>query len=469
MLRLAYFSPLPPSSSGIADYSHELLPHLARHAEIDLFVDDQHSPPKDLSNLFSVRSLKEFGSARQARNYDAAVYQIGNDPRFHGYIYDTLLKHPGIVVLHEYMLHHLVRGATLGRGDPQAYIREMRYCYGRSGEHLARLQVDIGRELDVWSYPLFERIVDSSLGVIVHSEHARERVLRSRPLARIAKINLHYVPVGSPDCGQDAADCRAVLGLPQDAFIVASFGLITRQKRVGVCIRAFSRLRRLLPSALLLLVGDVSPHYDLQSVLEGGLGEGVIVTRRVSMKAFLRYMAAADLAVNLRYPTAGETSAAVIRLLGMGKPVIVSNVGSFADYPDDCCAKVDVDDTEGDMLYEMMRTLATDEGLRRQMGANARHHIETHHTVEASAQGYIGFIQQVLASPLPTPAAAELPAPGVRADIVSQLLGDLSSELADLGIRETDDEILRELAAAMVDLNLDLPGEPAESGSDRRD
>ena len=101
MLRLAYFSPLPPARSGIADYSHELLPHLARHADIDLFVDDKHSPSKDISKAFSVRACEEFDAEIQAGKYDATVYQIGNDPRFHGYIYDALLKHPGIVVLHE--------------------------------------------------------------------------------------------------------------------------------------------------------------------------------------------------------------------------------------------------------------------------------------------------------------------------------------------------------------------------------
>ena len=30
-LRIAYFSPLPPARSGIADYSRELLPAFARH------------------------------------------------------------------------------------------------------------------------------------------------------------------------------------------------------------------------------------------------------------------------------------------------------------------------------------------------------------------------------------------------------------------------------------------------------
>ena len=38
-MKLAYFSPLLPHRSGISDYSEELLPYLARAAEITLFVD----------------------------------------------------------------------------------------------------------------------------------------------------------------------------------------------------------------------------------------------------------------------------------------------------------------------------------------------------------------------------------------------------------------------------------------------
>ena len=467
MLRLAYFSPLPPAHSGIADYSCELLPYLAQHAHIDLVVDDGCVPTNDLSTQFSILGLEEYCAAARTQPYDAVIYQIGNDPRFHGYVYDTALRHPGIVVLHEYMIHHLIRGVTLARGDPESYVAEMRHAYGRQGERLARRQVDTGRGLDVWSHPLFERIVDASLGVIVHSEYARQRILESRPLARVSKINHHYSAAGLPDGREDATCCRDAVGLPRDAFVVATFGLITRQKRVTVCLRAFSRFRQRFPGALLVLVGDKSPHYDLQSALDGSLGEGVIVTGRVGMKALENYMASTDLAVNLRFPTAGETSGSVIRLLGLGKPVIVSNVGSFAEFPDDCCAKIDLGDAEEDMLYTMMCALAEDETLRRRMGANARSHILTQHTLEGSAQGYIDFIGEVLASPEPGPT---VPAgtSRVKAEApLSGLIEGLSAEMAELGIQESDDRLLREIAVAVVDLGLDLPGRMAESGKHR--
>ena len=109
-------------------------------------------------------------------------------------------------------------------------------------------------------------------------------------------------------------------------------------------------------------------------------------------------MRACDVAVNLRHPTAGETSGTVIRLLGLGKPLIVNETGSFAEIPDDAAAKVPLDDTEEDLLLAYLRALAADEPLRRRMGENARLHMELHHGLAASARGYAGFLRETVAA-----------------------------------------------------------------------
>ena len=450
MMRLAYFSPLPPLRSGIADYSRELLPFLARYAEIELFIDDGYQPIQALAAQYAVHNYRAFASLASRQPFDAVLYHVGNNAQYHESIYHTLLKYPGIVVLHEYVLQHLVQGITLARGKPQAYQQEMRYCYGRTGARLARLMIDTGWSVDAWSYPLFERAVDASLGIIVHNEYTRQRVLASRPLARVAQVNFPFCPDALPD-----ANARMALELPEDAFVVASFGFITPQKRLEVSLRAFARLRQAIPHAVYVLVGEISPHYDVQPILDSELGEGVILTGRVGLDAFLQYMVAADLAVNLRYPTAGETSATLIRLMGLGKPVIVSNVGAFAEFPDDCCAKVDVDEAEEEMLLAVMRALADDRDLRCQMGANAQHYIQAHHTLEGAAQGYTEFIRDVIASPpMPLAAAAPLDWPS-EDDVLAGLIADVAAEMVDLGISEEDRDLMRAMASAIVELNMD--------------
>lgn len=453
-MRLAYFSPLPPQRSGIADYSAELLPHLAEHLDLELFVDEGVRVEEAIRSRFPVHGDRAFPEI--SKRFDAVLYHLGNNADYHARIWRTLVEHPGVVVLHEAMLHHLVRGMTLSRGDSAGYVEEMRYAYGRTGHALARRSLDTGIPLDVWSYPLFERAVDSSTALIVHNDFTRQRVLASRPLARVSLIP-HHLSLGEAET-VDAGGARAALGIPADAFVLASYGFITPAKRLEVSLRAFARLRKERPDALYYLVGEVSPHYDLAGFLTPELSDGVVLVGRTELDEFLRYMVAADVAVNLRYPSAGETSGTLIRLLGMGKPVIVSNLAAFAEIPDGACAKVDLDETEEELLLSYLRQLAADEGLRRSMGENARNLVAPH-TPAASARAYAEVVRQAVEEKLepvrPVPPLAPYPS----GDVLSDLAADLSAEAVDLGVGEMDDDLLRELAAVLVDLDLD--GRPA--------
>jgi glycosyltransferase involved in cell wall biosynthesis len=451
-MRLAYFSPLPPQRSGIADYSAELLPWLAGHLELELFVDEGMRVDPEIRDRFPVHGDRAFPGLWERGRFDAVLYHLGNNPDFHARTWRTLASYPGILVLHEAMVHHLVRGMTLSRGDLEGYVEEMRYAYGRTGQGLARRSLDTGIPLDVWSYPLFERAVDASLSVIVHNEFTRQRVLASRPLARTSLIP-HHVSLGELG-SMDRASARTALKLPADAFVLASYGFITPAKRLEVTLRAFARLKKERPDALYLLVGEVSPHYDLAGLLTPELSDGVVLVGRTELDDFLKYMVAADVAVNLRYPTAGETSGTLIRLLGLGKPVIVSNLGAFSEISDGACAKVDLDETEEDLLFAYLQALAADEGLRRAMGENARRHVAPH-TPEASAQAYADVVRSVVAEkPAPFRAVPPL-APPVAGDVLADLAADVSAEAVDLGVGEGDDDLLRELAAVFVDLDLD--------------
>lgn len=454
-MRVAYFSPLPPMRSGIADYSAELLPHLAAHWDVELFVDDGFRVEESLASRFPVRGHRAFPALWEAGRFDAVVYQVGNNADYHARIYEMLLRFPGIVVLHEPMLHHLVRGMTLARNDTAGYVEAMRYAYGKTGQAMARRSLDTGIPLDVWSYPLFERVVDASLGLIVHNETTAERVRASRPLARIARVP-HHLSVPDPPDADRLAEIRRSLGIPPEAFVVASFGFITPAKRIEVSLRAFARLRRAVPDAVYLLVGEVSPHYDLAGLLKPEVSPGVVVVGRTEIDRFLLYMSAVDVAVNLRYPSAGETSGTLIRLLGLGKPVIVSNTGSFAEIPDDCCAKVDLDETEEELLAAYLLRLAKDADLRQRMGGNARRHMLAHHTLEGSANGYAAFVQEAVSAPRPQPVVPPLAA-YPPSDVFSELVADVAGQVVDLGVGEAEEDLLREIAAILVDLNLDRP------------
>ena len=458
-MRIAWFSPLPPMKSGIADYSAELLPSLAEHCEIELIVDEGSRPDPALAGRFPIHGHKALPGLLARGRFDTVVYQLGNNRDYHGAIYRSLLDHPGVLVLHEYVIHHLVRDLTLYAGDSEGYVREMRYAYGQTGEAMARRCLASGVPLDPWSYPLFERAVDASLGVIVHNDFTRGRVLASRPLTRMAVVP-HHLSLDSrshlPGTSFEAA--RAAVGIAPGDFAVATFGFLTQSKRPGVLLSAFARLRKEVPNARLLIVGEVSPHFDFERVFKPEMREGVTVTGRLELDRFLLYMQACDVAVNLRHPTAGETSGTVIRLLGMGKPLVVNDTGSFAEIPDDCCAKVDLDDTEEDLLLAYLRRLARDEPLRRRMGENARRHMAACHSLAGSARGYADFLRETagLSEMGPQPFRAAPPLLDYPPDdLLSGLVREVTAEMSDLGVEEGDGDLLREAAAALVELDLD--------------
>jgi glycosyltransferase involved in cell wall biosynthesis len=315
---------------------------------------------------------------------------------------------------------------------------------------------------DLWSYPLFERVVDSSAGLVVHNQATRDRVLASRPQARIT-----VVPQLAPPAiaSVDAAGGRRrldALGVPRQALVVASFGHLTRAKRLALTLRAFARLRRRHPDAVYLLVGEVSPAYrELDDLLAGELGQGVVTTGRVDLDALHELMAVCDVALNLRQPTGGETSAACLRLLALGRPVVVTDDGWFGEIPDDACAKVPADRDEEALLLAFLETLATDEALRRRLGRNAKCWALEHHRPDDCAQRYAAAVDRAFTDPMPRPRVVPPLARAAAGDMTTALVGELAAALGDLGLDETDTSIQMALAEVLVELDLDRVGRPS--------
>jgi glycosyltransferase involved in cell wall biosynthesis len=454
-MKVAWFSPLPPAASGIADYSSELIERIKSEVELQLITDNKTSVVAELRDRYEVLSVDAFSRRGGAQAVDLCLYQLGNNPDFHAYMLDALERWPGVVVLHEFMLHHLIQGATLARGDAAGYVDAMRYAYGEIGVVAARRLVEHGLPLDMWAFPLFERVVDVSRGLIVHSEAVRRRVLRSRPSARIIRIPHHLsldaLPAG--ETGPRAAGRRA-LGLPEDAFVVGSFGLVTPQKRLDVVMRAFTRLRRRHPEAVLLVAGEISPYYDASSWLPAASESGVVVTGRLELPHLLQAMAACDVAVNLRHPTGGETSGTLMRLLGIGRPVIVTSAGAFAEIPAGCCAQLPLDSREEDLLVAYLSRLAEDPALREAIGASARDYMHEHHDLRDSARLYVHALQEFARPEMKPfrPAPPLLPVP--EGDLSTQFLGEIGWAMADLGADERDRELLLSLTEAAAELDL---------------
>ncbi len=396
-ISIAHFSPLPPQRSGIARYCAELLPHLAAHMAVDVYVDTLPQVDSALARAFRIHSISEFPSASGPRGQvDICVYHMGNQPAYHERIYTALLHHPGIVVLHEFDLH----GFYLNRTRPDnatAFLREMGYAYGLDGVREARLVVAGRWSVPVGTRPLFNRIVDVSLGVIVHTEYARRMLLAASTRARVAHIPL---AASQPSAVGSLHPPALFEQFPPGTIVLASFGYIAPSKRIESILLALAQVRAEISNFRYVLVGERIPGCDFRRLIDDlGLADMVHVTGFVEDSEFQAYLNSVDIGINLRTgPTGGEMSAAVVRLLACGRPTIVSNVGGFADLPDECVVKIRQDEDEVAQLVAALRHLIVDAQARAAYGEAARRYVQREFAFPVVAQKYATFIRECLES-----------------------------------------------------------------------
>ncbi len=397
-MRLAYFTPLPPSRSGIADYNAELLPYLARGAEITVFVDQMKEMRENQGRLdYAVYNTVHFEEIDRQDPFDLCLYHQGNNP-YHEYIYERAIATPGLLVLHEHCLHHLIAWKTLGREDDDGYWNELFYGYGRRGARIAEMRAGgVGSEYQQFLLPLNRRVVSRSLGIIVHNAYAASQLEGLSQDLPVEVIPHHLSPKAYQLDGWDKRECRRSLGIPEDSFVIASHGFVTQSKRIPTVLAAFKKLLALAPNSIYLIVGEDHWRWSVASLIEEmDLGDRVRITGYTTERDFFRYLKAVDVLVNLRFPTAGETSGTLIRALGVGKPVVVTDFGQFGELPDDVCLKVSPGPDEEKELYARLRALAYRPTLRDDLSRRAISWIRERNEISRSAAHYLSFADRVI-------------------------------------------------------------------------
>jgi glycosyltransferase involved in cell wall biosynthesis len=361
-MKVAYYSPMPPSRSGIADYSALLLPALRERVDVVVAHEGKRAPDADV-----------------------ALYHVGNDPDAHGWIVDALRKRPGVVVLHEYVLHHLISGITIGRGDGRGYLDAMERELGVAGRLLGLGVLDNLLPL-LWEtqperFPLAGTVLDDAQGLIVHSDFVARAARAAGYGGRLWRIPHPSWPMHDVTAADD------VSGDP----LIGCFGFLNMNKRIPELLQAFASLRAKRPGARLLLAGAAGERFDLSRRLERlGLRDGITRLDYVPEERMWSLMAACDVLVNLRFPTMGETSGSVIRGLSLGKAMVVSDVGWFAELPGDVAVKVPVDDVEVPMLEAAIGFAAEHAA---ELGANARAYVAREHDLAHVADAYAAALE----------------------------------------------------------------------------
>jgi glycosyltransferase involved in cell wall biosynthesis/SAM-dependent methyltransferase len=385
---------MPPSKSGIADYSEALAAEMAKRACLSIF--DKTASEKTTT---SDQTTAVFDPSA----HDVALYHVGNNP-WHGFAYETALRHPGVVVMHEANLHHLIADLTIRRGDWDAYLAEAELNGGANAlEYALRVRtLAVGPDYD--GVPMTRRLLDASRGLVVHSDFVAREMRAQGFTGPIATI-----PHGAWIPRVDRNGTRQSLGLDEATPLIGAFGYLKPYKRIAESLRALRRLVKLDPRVRMILVGEPHPDFHVEQLIRTlGLAEHVRVLGFTPIEEFVEYIGACDIVLNLRYPTVGETSGSLQRALGLGKAVIVSDVGSFAELPDEICLKVPTvpgkAQEEEDFIFEYLNLLVSRPELAKAMGERARQWVELECNWGLVADRYVEFLSQFREGGIPTTA-----------------------------------------------------------------
>jgi glycosyltransferase involved in cell wall biosynthesis len=384
------FSPLPPLPNGIADYSFEILQLLSQSMSCTVVVDDTAGPSHAPSGVL-VLTLADYERQEASLAERIHIYQIGNNPD-HVYMLRVMARHPGLIVLHDPCLHHLLDCATLANGDFDGYSGALETEYGASGRVLGEQfsQYRLREQRMFYDLPMIDGIVGPSRGVIVHSRYAAAKVLARAPSTDVTIVPHQYSPPVRNSNGL-RPEVRRSLGVSDNEILFLSLGFVTRAKRVEDTLRALASIRHQLPPFRYVIAGELnSEEVDVTSLISGLKLDGHVVSLGYVTEAdFFSLIQASDVVVNLRHPIGGETSGSMIRCMGGGACVVVVDRGPFAEIPDSCACKVSWGSGFEARLAAALLSLACNPKLRLSISENARNLMRQRNALEATVDGYL--------------------------------------------------------------------------------
>lgn len=356
--RLAWFSPMPPQPSGIADYSARLLGELGRLADVDVFVDGSPSSFEEPTGEgVRLHHRKAFGFLDAMGIYDEVVYCMGNS-EFHGHIYDALKERSGVVLAHEVRFagFYAWYGANQ-TGDPGFFAD----CLARQHPNVAPALRERGwlslEEAERYGVYLVSELIDESTRFLVHSEYAAE-VARLQAGSSAEKIGV--VPFGIPAPLEQSLS-RTEASEPW----VVTVGIAAEIKRTETFVRAMPLVLDKVPEVQFAVVGGFAPpqyREHIEEVAESlGVSDRLTITGYVASDEYNSWLERATCAVQLRSVTNGETSAAIGDCLRFGIPTIVTAMGPAREYPSDAVFPLRADATTRDVAAAIIEILGDSE------------------------------------------------------------------------------------------------------------
>ncbi len=450
--RIALFSPVNPKQSGISDYTEKLIPYLSPHFNIHLYLDGYNPSNDSLSEHVTVHHRRDYEWQRRLTPYRLNIYQIGNNSQ-HQYIYPVMFRYPGLVFLHEINIHRARAFELLNNRQVNAYRNEMEYCHGDMGSQVANLVYrGFQSELIYDWYPMLKLVCDAAGHIAVHNDYSRTAVEEFMDARDVSVVPAPLIDTQWPQ--RDAA--RETLNINSETLIIAAFGFVAPGKGLESAIKSFLRLSEIRPDAQFLMVGKcLDPEYQnaLMSQVPESHQARVIITGFVSDDTFLSYLMAADICVNLRYPSQGEASSSLLRIMGAGKPVLIPWYRQFKEIPRDACIHIPLAPNEDDAVVEALMMLSENSTRATQIGEKAREYVRVNNGITQWGNACINLIRSMVDSGFSRKSLSQrCSLPHIRCMPVTEQLAGI---FASWGQAADNDLVLETLQKTIKELHLD--------------
>ena len=394
--KMAYLSPLPPEHSGISDYSAELLPELLHHYEIEVIVEQKKVSDTWILEHCVVRTVSWFRI--HACSYDRVLYHFGNSP-FHLHMFDLLAEVPGVVVLHDFFISDILEYRDNSGLAPGSFPSALYRSHGYGALQQLYAKPDSARDI-VANYPCNIDIVQHATGIIVHSGYARSIALSCYGNEQNNRI-VHFPLLRSPALAVDRNAARRTLGFHENDIVVCSFGLPDSHKLSHQLLEAWKASNLMDDgNCYLLFVGELLPN-DYCRTLQEDINQSsgrIRMTGWIPLDEYRQYLSAADIGVQLRTMSRGESSASALDCMNYGIATIVNANGSMAELPAECVMMLP-DAVTVDNIKGALETLRSDPSLRQRLGSNARSYILTERSPARIAGCYAAAIEAFSQSP----------------------------------------------------------------------
>ncbi len=406
-----FVSPLPPVRSGIADYSVDLLEELAPRCDLRLVRLPGQEVAVDVRRRHRVIDVDAFDPAGRL-----PFYQMGNNV-YHEGVRRLALESPGVLTVHDLRLHHLLVDSTLTFADLDAYVGGLRAEHGWEGAAAAAaIRWGAQGRARLFEMPAHRSLLLRQRGLLTHSRWGLrflEDELGESAEGRLPPMRRVPMPMPAPDPpgAEQAAAWRRRAGVPRTAVLIGSLGFQTPIKRTDVLLRLLAEPG--MERVHALVAGEVAPALDLVALARDlGVRDRLTMTGFLAPETLPTAIAACDLCLNLRYPSAGETSASLLRILALGRPAVVSEYAQFDELPDEVVIKAPLKDdpgAEAGAIAALLRGLLAAPDRLADRGAAARAFIASEHRPAAAAEAIFESLEEWSRIPFAPPAA--LPAP----------------------------------------------------------